>query len=880
MVTLYCRFRLNNCTVGLFDTVNTMTDETPCYWRDFYAEESAGTATTDVTVDRAAGERYNAYLEIQIGPQGSETSRSFTSQYQQQKVGDKCRADVNGYATCDILMRSSFNISYFTQYHSEEQLGSTLKLVVYDYDSQHMFLRPIGNVNHALPTSVVWDESFHGSSDIWASHTVDIVKPPITCSEPEVYGTCTFETKFFAAKCQPGEYIDNHVSSSCIACTAGYYCPDGIQMQPCSEGKWSDDNAPDCTPCSPGSYLDTWGAAECLPCEPGAYSASSGSITCQKCDAGYFGMGHNNLSTCDGPCEGGYYCPAGSDNATMLRCSDDIRMVCPPGSSHGVIVPDGYFALIDDDGKKAAFSECSTGHFCKNGVQTECMDMMYQDLAGQSSCKSCRNCTTDEYVDSCGGVNAGTCVKCQYTSTNKLSTCGELSMIDACNGLGELDTSECYDCLDTLNDPVGEVNGSLIYGTPYETAWHGACDSMQVGVKSWVLGVVLGVSLGFVALASLLVFMRTRLLKRREMEVQAADNDVKHREVQVELQKKKLEELELEMNKKMQQLEEQEKELLNNKRMLLDEQRDLLQEQHQAKVELDALEQAELQEIDPDLAQSILTELTTFENNAIHQAGSALKDITAQFKTQLPAEELETQLHRLQMEFDSKVVFAKPPRKWTTTAAWSEQTRAEGEVKDAGSDLSSTLFGIRQMLFDNRESQRILIAKKRSKLIAMLEKDAQQEQGPVNETLMEEVSATVEEAFESDRIELKSQLLDQVITQDQFNAAIGSLQATIHSKRDEQLARIKERRAIVLKKMQEKEGNKDKEELQQRQKSITDQVESLFQKQQSIDDRVASIKQEHDLAQKKLENEKAKQKEMMRAKIAQKKKAKHAVAPG
>jgi hypothetical protein len=76
-----------------------------------------------------------------------------------------------------------------------------------------------------------------------------------------------------------------------------------------------------------------------LQCGPGNYSAGVG-VGCQFCPAGLFGATAGlSSSSCTGPCDAGYACPAGSATATAVQCAAGryslggagVCTLCPAG---------------------------------------------------------------------------------------------------------------------------------------------------------------------------------------------------------------------------------------------------------------------------------------------------------------------------------------------------------------------------------------------------------------------------------------------------------------------------------------------------------------------------------------------------------------------
>jgi hypothetical protein len=79
---------------------------------------------------------------------------------------------------------------------------------------------------------------------------------------------------------------------------------------------------PACTgPCDPGYQCPAGSAnATAVACPAGKYSLG-GAGSCTNCPAGVYGSMEGAVSSsCTGPCDPGYACPAGSANATAVAC--------------------------------------------------------------------------------------------------------------------------------------------------------------------------------------------------------------------------------------------------------------------------------------------------------------------------------------------------------------------------------------------------------------------------------------------------------------------------------------------------------------------------------------------------------------------------------
>ena len=157
-------------------------------------------------------------------------------------------------------------------------------------------------------------------------------------------------------------------------------------------------NSPIVWDCRLGSWMPTEGSFE------GNFSAPE----CNLCSAGYYGNASGlTEASCDGPCDRGYFCPAGT--ADPLPCAPGFYMPvtgaasaescipCSPGTSQSAAgadrscdaCPAGTFA---DQLNATGCTDCPAGSFCPNEgtVQPfDCAAGEYQNLTGQAACTRC-----------------------------------------------------------------------------------------------------------------------------------------------------------------------------------------------------------------------------------------------------------------------------------------------------------------------------------------------------------------------------------------------------------------------------------------------------------------------------------------------------------
>merc|ERR1712146_738684 len=113
------------------------------------------------------------------------------------------------------------------------------------------------------------------------------------------------------------------------ACDPGYWCQKGV-MRICAAGRYS----------ASGSSTE-----ECDGlCDRGYYCpAGSTSPTQEDCPAGRYGHRGMKDARCKGSCQPGYYCPINSYTATQYECGGE-NFYCPAGSGSRQAVDPGFFS--------------------------------------------------------------------------------------------------------------------------------------------------------------------------------------------------------------------------------------------------------------------------------------------------------------------------------------------------------------------------------------------------------------------------------------------------------------------------------------------------------------------------------------------------------
>lgn len=131
--------------------------------------------------------------------------------------------------------------------------------------------------------------------------------------------------------------------SAIMPCTGGTYCTDGVQYD-CPAGRYSLTGSP------------TW---ECDGlCDAGYYCHAGSSDPKQyDCPAGRYGHPGEISSQCKGACIAGYYCPTNSVTPTAQECGDDYHY-CPHESGAPIAVSSGYFSAGGNETTRTEQVQC------------------------------------------------------------------------------------------------------------------------------------------------------------------------------------------------------------------------------------------------------------------------------------------------------------------------------------------------------------------------------------------------------------------------------------------------------------------------------------------------------------------------------------------
>ncbi|KAJ3757790.1 hypothetical protein EV360DRAFT_45324, partial [Lentinula raphanica] len=160
------------------------------------------------------------------------------------------------------------------------------------------------------------------------------------------------------------------------------------------------------TPCAPGSYSSSLGAAQCTSCPAGTSNTNTGSISsssCTNCGAGYFSdIGAGKCSVCPA----GHYCRS----STCTECTQGTYQP-NPGQDQCISASPGHFVPLP---KSTSQTACEAGSAQPLSGQTSC-DLcapgFFQGQSGQvSCCQCCSEGTQSRGTSQPGSTSASSCM--------------------------------------------------------------------------------------------------------------------------------------------------------------------------------------------------------------------------------------------------------------------------------------------------------------------------------------------------------------------------------------------------------------------------------------------------------------------------------------
>eukprot|EP00002_Diphylleia_rotans_P010730 TRINITY_DN2129_c0_g1_i2.p1 TRINITY_DN2129_c0_g1~~TRINITY_DN2129_c0_g1_i2.p1 ORF type:complete len:5186 (-),score=657.71 TRINITY_DN2129_c0_g1_i2:603-16160(-) len=277
--------------------------------------------------------------------------------------------------------------------------------------------------------------------------------------------------------CPPGWYCDVASTSPSGKCQAGFYCRHssssprpalGASFGPCTDGMFCPEGTGVPSECPGGRFCNTvsilgectagffciTGAASSRPslypqtgvalrgpcprgtfcpvgtvhpqlCPPGTIGtklSATKQSDCEKCPAGFYCSAYG-LSSAEGPCDEGYFCPQGTKESSPPNSICPAHHMCPTGSALPTPCPQGTHqanvAQAHCDSCPAGFKcpgatepvPCPFSYYCPEGTTTPtpCPPGTYtheNETVGASSATDCLPCPTGKYCAAEGANGA------------------------------------------------------------------------------------------------------------------------------------------------------------------------------------------------------------------------------------------------------------------------------------------------------------------------------------------------------------------------------------------------------------------------------------------------------------------------------------------
>ena len=312
------------------------------------------------------------------------------------------------------------------------------------------------------------------------------------CKEGLQYQNVAGQTACKSSACQKGTYSiatansDTSKEPTCTGCPTGKFnAAIGLTKEAdcseCPSGRFLTTTGADsidlCVKCPAGKVSPTIGAnvsTSCVVCPVGRFQSSEGSGECQLCPAGKHGNVPGQINEAKGctSCDAGKFnslegskaeagctgCPRGRWGATAAASSQGMCIMCEVGRA----------------GRNSSAKSIDTCEWCNKGDQ-------YQDLPGQSSCKSaacppgkwgagttnarCTDCPKGKYS---GGViiKESGCIPCQFGTWGDLegisrdTDCHRCAVGKHGDTEGATRKEACTDCIAGRYYPTDGLGGN------------------------------------------------------------------------------------------------------------------------------------------------------------------------------------------------------------------------------------------------------------------------------------------------------------------------------------------------------------------------------------------------------------------------------------
>ena len=293
--------------------------------------------------------------------------------------------------------------------------------------------------------------------------------------------------------CGYGSYT-NYNNTFCFTCSAGYAC-DGVNMEICPAGTFSDSGAMSCTNCGSANKYSSEGSDSCLTCAAGNYTnwETAGTTTateCNECEHPYNCPGDGYNYDCAGIINGdGLYdhnnicCASGIFDCVGVCDGDESSNINPTITLIGDTVVEYYVGELDMYTDPGALCNDSWDGDLTNTV-TVSGDIVNMNVA-------------DVYfvdytcIDGCGGeTNASRVVvitECDYSVD--IDCDGIANLLDLCfgnNAYGDTDNDgDCNDIdEDDDNDGIDDSNDICLGQINVDFDSDGICDDIDSDIDN------------------------------------------------------------------------------------------------------------------------------------------------------------------------------------------------------------------------------------------------------------------------------------------------------------------------------------------------------------------------------------------------------------
>lgn len=260
------------------------------------------------------------------------------------------------------------------------------------------------------------------------------------------------------------------------ACAEGHQIS-GFKCVECDPGLYGVGGTEPCTMCDAGKYAAGSGAPSCQTAPPGRY-AMRGANTAAECSPGKYGAGGSETSSCDGVCDAGYFCAAGSTGPQQDTCGAP-NVYCMSGFMSPSLVLSGFYGAGGTSVTRTHQLPCPAGSYCQDGVAQLCPAGVFGD-AEQLATATCSGQCSAGYVCPAGSTSS-TAVPCGSPALFCQAGSGAPVPVDANHySTGGTETTRTYVQFCTRCSRAGDA-GDASRGadnTRHPACWHASAQEL------------------------------------------------------------------------------------------------------------------------------------------------------------------------------------------------------------------------------------------------------------------------------------------------------------------------------------------------------------------------------------------------------------------